>query len=209
MAAGLGLSAIGEIGKIFGRGAANRRLRKLLEQDPQWKDRYVINPVAQQRLGLAQQLLNARMPGAAGAERNIYNNEANTNASFSRNATNSAQLLNLLSASQGQTNDALNKLGIEESQDYGNRLQNLNSAQQGIITEGDKVYQDKQYKHEDDVRRFHDKLGVYGAMNQNNQANWGSLSNFGFGLANMGAAGAKWGDIWGNRQPNNGRYFTI
>ena len=61
------------IAGLFGAGRANNRLEQLIGQDP----RYRANPIAGQRLDLAQTLLNARMPGAQSVERNIYGKQAN------------------------------------------------------------------------------------------------------------------------------------
>ena len=147
-----------------------------MAQDPT----YTANPEAGKRLGMAQTLLNARMPGASAMERNIYGNQANQLANVNRNATDSSQALALGAAAQGQTNQAFQNLGVQEQQDYYNRLQNYTGAQQGVIQEGDKVYQDK-------VRRFQDLAGLTGAGEQNTQGAWNSIANLGFGGASLGA----------------------
>lgn len=145
-----------------------------MQQDPT----YNANPEAAKRLGLAGTLLNARMPGASALERNIYGNQANQLANVNRNATDSSQALALGAAAQGQTNQAFQNLGVQEQQDYYNRLQNYTGAQQGVIQEGDKVYQDK-------VRRFQDMAGLQGAGEQNTQQGWNSIANLGFGGASI------------------------
>lgn len=176
--AGLGLGLIGGIGSFFGARKSNKQLDQLLKQDPT----YTANPIAAQRMALAQTLLNARMPGAAAAERNIYNAQANTMANVNRNATDASQALALAAASQGQANQAFSNLGTQEAQDYQRRYQNLVGAQEGEIQEGDKVYQDQ-------VRRFGDLAQIRGAQAQNRQGVWQSLSNLGFGAMNLGVAG--------------------
>lgn len=168
-----GLGAIGGIINMFGSGA---KLDKLYQQDPT----YTANPVASQRMGLAQTLLNARMPGASAMERNIYGNQANQMANVNRNATDSSQALAMGAAAQGQTNQAFQNLGVQEQQDYYNRLQNYTGAQQGMIQEGDKVYQDK-------VRRYGDLAAITGAKMQNTQQAWNSIANLGFGGASLGS----------------------
>lgn len=174
-ALGLTVGAIGALGNIFGSRKANKRLDALMRQNPTYKE----SPIAGQRLALAQQLLNARMPGAAAAERNIYGAQANTLANIQRNATDASQALALAAGTQGQANQAFNQLGMQESQDYYNRLSNLTGAQQGMIAEGDKVYQDQ-------VRRFQDLAAIRGAQQQNRYNAWSGISNLGFGLANFG-----------------------
>lgn len=175
---GLALGAIGAIGKLFGAGKANKKLSALQASDPT----YTANPLANERLGLAKTLLNARMPGAASIERNIYGNQANTLSNIDRNATDSSQALSLAGGVQGQTNDAFNKLGIQEGQNYQQNYQNLVGAEQGAINEGDKVY-------DDSVRRFGDRAQIQGQQNQNNQNVWQSVANAGFGIADYGING--------------------
>lgn len=177
-AAGLIGGLVGGIGKMFGRKKANKQLEELMRRNPQ----YQINPLAQQRLGLSQTLLNARSPGAANVERNIYANQATQMANVSRNATDASQALGIAAGIGGQTNQAFNDLGIQEANDYQRRLGNLEGAQEGMIHEGDKVFNDQ-------VRRFNDEVQMRGAQQQNKQAGWGDLSNLGFGLADFGLAG--------------------
>lgn len=174
--AGLGIGAVGAIGGIIHNFTSGNQLNALQAQNPN----YTQSPYAAQRLGLAQTLLNARMPGASAMERNIQGNQANQLASVNRNATDSSQALALGSAAQGQTNQALQGLSVQEQQDYYNRLQNFTGAQQGMISEGDKAYQDR-------VRRFQDLASITGAKLQNQQTGWNSLSNLGIGGAGVAA----------------------
>lgn len=176
-AAGMGIGLIGGIGQYFGSKKADKTLEELIKQSPQ----YQTNPIAKQRLALAQQLLNARMPGAASIERNIYGNQANILSNVERNATDGSQALAIASAVQGQTNQSFQDLGIQEGQDYYNRLQNLTGAQEGMISEGDKIYQDQ-------IRRYEDLAKIRGAQNQNRQNRWQGVSNFGQSVTNVGQA---------------------
>lgn len=176
--AGLGLGVIGGIGNIFGGGKAKREMSRLLKNDPV----YNTSPIAKERYGHAQTLLNARMPGAAAAERNIMATQANQLSNINRLATDSSQALALAGGVQGGTNQAVEQLGMQEGQDYYNRLQNLQGAQQGMITEGDKVYQDK-------VRRWENMAQAAGVNAQNRSQSWNSLSNLGFGMANLAQSG--------------------
>jgi hypothetical protein len=171
---GLGVGLIGGIGKMFGRGKANREMDKLLAKNPVYSE----NPLARQRLGLAQTLLNARMPGAAAVERNLFTNQATQLNRLDRGATDASQALAAAAGIGAQTDTSLNQLGINEAQDYQRRLGNLFDAQQGVIMEGDKVFQDK-------TRRYNDEFAVRGAQQQNRQNNWGDVSNFGFTFADF------------------------
>lgn len=175
---GAAVGILGGIGKMIGRGKANRQMNALLAQDPTYK----ANPLAGQRLGLAQQLLNARMPGAATAERNIYGNQATTLANVNRNATDASQALALSAGVQGQTNQSFQDLGMQEAQDYQRRYSNLEGAQEGMIAEGDKVYQDQ-------VRKFGVLSQIRGAQNENRQNTWGDISNLGFSAMGFGMQG--------------------
>lgn len=190
--AGLGLGVIGGIGSIFGARKANRQLEKLMKSNPQYK----ANPIANQRMGLAQTLLNARAPGAAAAERNIYQNQANMQGQVNRNATDASQAMAMAAAGQGQSNQAFGNLQSAEAQDYQRRYGNLEGAQQGVIQEDDKVYQDQ-------VRRFQDMAQIKGMQNQNRQNSWNSLSNLGFGAMNLGMAGGSQSLFGGGGGGNN------
>lgn len=175
---GAAVGLIGAAGKMIGRGKANKEMNSLLAQDP----KYVANPIARQRMGLAQTLLNARMPGSAALERNIYSNRANTISNLERNATDASQLLAGGAKVQGQTDDAFQDLQFNEAQDYQRRYGNLENAQEGVIREDDKVFNDG-------VRRFQNKVQIKGAINENRQNSWGDVSNLGFGLMNIGMSG--------------------
>lgn len=154
---GLGLGVLGSIGQIIGMGSANKQLKTLEANDP-----------ANSRASLAQTLLNARMPGAAQEQQNIYANRAATIGNINRNATDSTQATALAGNAEGVTNEAFNKLGIQEAQSYPERLQLLQEAQ-------DKAFQDK--------------AQIQGAINANKQNAWGSVANGGFSLANFGMNG--------------------
>lgn len=178
-AAGAAVGLIGGIGSIIGNAKSNRQLERLIKQNPTYKS----SPYAAQRMALAQQLLNARQPGAAAAERNIYGAQANSMANVQRNATDSSQALALGAGIGGQTNQAFGDLAQQEAQGYQQRYQNLSAAQEGMTQEGDKVYQDQ-------VRRFQDLAAIRGAQSQNRQSMWQGISNMGFGAMNFGLASA-------------------
>lgn len=195
--ASLGIGLIGGIGQMFGRGKANRELGKLMNQNPQYQE----NPIAKQRLGLATTLLNARMPGSANMERGIFQNQANAVANINQNATDSSQAISAAMGAQAQTNNQLNQLGLEETQDYQRRLGNLNNAQEGMIREGDKAFDDK-------IRRFSDAVQMKGAQQQNRMDNWQSLSNMGYGLADFGMAGG-FNGLFGKKSAGGGNNYNV
>lgn len=179
---GMALGAAGTIGKMVGRGKANRELKRLGKLDPE----YTANPEAAKRLGLASTLLNARSPGAMAAERNIQQNQSNTLNRLQRGATSSSQLLSMVADVQGQTNQDFNQLEQQETADYQRRYGNMEQAQEGVIREGDKVFQDK-------TRRYQNQLQIGGAINENRQNTWGDIAGMGFGLASFAMNGGMGG----------------
>jgi len=184
--AGIGLGLIGGIGKMFGRAKANRELKNLMKQDPTYQADPRVMQMANQRLGLANTLLNARMPGASAAERNIYTNQANQLAGLNRGATDASQALAVAAGIGGQTNQAFENLGQQEAQDYYRRLENQGQAQQGVMNEATRI-EGNQYQ--DQLRKYQNKLDIQGAIQQNRQNTWGDISNLGFGLADFGLSG--------------------
>lgn len=170
--------AMGTVGTIFNSIAgirADKKLDKLLEKDPQ----YTISPYAQNTLGLAKTLLNARMAGAAARERNIYGAGANAMANVNRNATDASQALALGAGIQGQQNDAFGQMQQLEGQDYYNKLNNLNQANAGMTEEHRNVF-------DDSVRRWQDQVNT--VMTQYKMRRQG-----GNDWSQMGAAGASMG----------------
>ena len=119
-AVGLGLGVVGGIGKLFSSSSANNKLNQLISQDPTYK----ANPIAAQRVSLAQNLLNARSPGAAYAQANIYGSEANETGNIERNATSGSQALAMGAVNEANTNKSFNDLSSQESQDYQRRYNN-------------------------------------------------------------------------------------
>ena len=184
--AGIGLGLIGGIGKMFGRAKANRELKALAKQDPTYSADPRIMQMANQRLGLANTLLNARAPGAMQAERNIYSTQAGQLAGLNRSATDASQALAVAAGIGGQTQDAFTNLGQQEAQDYYRRLENQGQAQQGVMNEAQRV---EGNMFNDQLRKYQNKMDIQGAMQQNRQNTWGDISNLGFGLADFGMSG--------------------
>jgi len=184
--AGIGLGLIGGIGKMFGRAKANRELKALAKQDPTYSADPRIMQMANQRLGLANTLLQARAPGAMQAERNIYSTQAGQLAGLNRSATDASQALAVAAGIGGQTQDAFTNLGQQEAQDYYRRLGIQGDAQQGVMNEAQRV---EGNMFNDQLRKYQNKMDIQGAMQQNRQNTWGDISNLGFGLADFGMSG--------------------
>jgi len=180
------LGQVGQVASLIGAnidaGKTRKHLKKIGAQDPA----YTTSPYAQQELGLANTLYNARMPGASAMERNIYQNQANTIGAINRNATDSSQALALAAGAQGQTNQAFNQLGIQEAQDQQRRYQNLVGAQRGMTAEHQSMF-------DDSIRRWQNKLGIEMKRNEIRQQQWGNLNNYSQQLGSQGSLGGMMG----------------
>lgn len=117
--------------------------KKINPQDTTYNE----SPYAKEMLGLARMRMNSQMPGTASMNRQVQQQAANTNATVQRGASSGNQVLQGAFAAQEMANDAnTNLLGMQNQYDQQN-MGNLEHAQQVMVNEGDKVYQDK-------VRRF-------------------------------------------------------
>jgi hypothetical protein len=148
------------------------------------------SPYAKQMLGLAQTQLNARSPFAAAQQRGILGSQANAMASAQRAVTDPSQALAMTAALQANTDQSLFNQGMQEQQLYQQRFGNLANAQQTMIREGDKVYDDRMNKFMMDQQRK-DALQQAGAQ---------TLMNAGSSLASgfFGAQGLKMGSGGGS-----------
>ncbi len=160
----VGLGLAGSVGKMIGRGAANKQMRKLLAEQPKYKYD-----------GMARTLLNARMPGAAQAERNIFQSGANAMGRMQQAATSAADVMQSAAGVQAQGNQALQGLAGQEALDYQRRYGNYQEEQQR--------------KFADELRQYQTRAQLEGAMQENRQNTWGDISNAGFSLASFNAAG--------------------
>jgi hypothetical protein len=172
---GLGVLGAGE--KIYS-GIHQSHLANQIH--PDWQQ-YQTSPYAKQQLGIAQQLFNGRMPGAAQEEQNILTSQNNFVNNAQRNATDSSQLLALGGLAQGGTNNALGELGIQEARSKLGFLDNLNSAYQSMINEGNKVYQSANEKYLSDVAA---KTALRNAGAQNTNSGFNDLGSNAF-MANQ------------------------
>lgn len=177
--------AMGTVGGIFGSIAgikADQKLSSLLKENPTYKS----SPYASNTLGMAQNLLNSRMTGAASREKNIMGAQANTVANINRNATDSSQALALAAGAQGQSNQASNDLQLQEGMDFNNKLNNLNTANQGMTQEHKDVY-------DDSIRQWQDRVNTVMTQYKMRQAGAQSFTNMG-GSAQSGLNSAGMSD---------------
>lgn len=181
------LGGLADIGKIGLGLIQNHQANKI---NPVYNP-YEESPYAKEKLGIAEQLFGGRMFGAPELERNLLNSQSNYLANVNRNATDSGQALALAAGAQGMTNQGFQNLQIQEAQNKYNLLNNLNQGYQGMITEGDKVYQDMLNKYQLDVA---EKTALRGAAFNNI---FGGISDIGGGLIQGGTAG------WFDKKPKS------
>jgi hypothetical protein len=171
----IAMTAGGYIATAFQRAAANKALEQSLGRLPG-----VPKPMAKMA-GMASTLLNARMPGAAQAERNINQTQANQIANAQRTSASSNDLLLAGAAAAGQAGQAYNQLQQQEAADYQRRYGNYVNAQQMDYQASIQDYQNR-------MQDMQNRMQIEGAINQNKQANWGDLSNLGMAGLNLAAA---------------------
>jgi hypothetical protein len=180
MIAQLAMLGGGLLAKGIGRAIANKKLTELEKNMPKYKEN-----------ALATTLLNARMPGAAQAERNILAEQANMLGKSQQAATSSSDIMQQIGGLQSQTNQALQGLAGTEAADYQRRYGNY-------INEKDKVFADE-------LRQYQTKAQLQGARQENMQNTFGDIANLGMGLANFEAAGGFKGtslqDLVGKKTP--------
>jgi len=174
---GAAIGAVGAIGKgIFG---ANQ-ISEANKINPIY-DYYQTSPYAKMQLGMAQQLYNGRMFGAADLEKNIMANNANFNYNVGRNATSGSQAIALSALGEEQTNKELNNLAITEKQNQYSLLNNLNAAYNVMNNESYKVYQDRLNKYMIDTNQKNQ------LKNAGYQNLFGAIGDIGGGLIQAGS----------------------
>ena len=170
--AGAGVGLVGSVGKMIGRGKANREMEEIKRK----VNAMQINPEYAKQLGLTQTQLQGRMAGASQAERNIYQQGANAQANINRAATDPMQAILGAGGIQGQTNQAFNQLAGQEQADYANRLERMMQAGMSKAQAEDAL----------NMQKLQMETQLSGAQQENKQNTWGSLSNLGFAAANVG-----------------------
>ena len=154
------------------------------------------SPYAKQMLGLAQTQLNARTPFAAAQQRGILGSQANAMAGMERNVTDPSQALAMTAALQANTDQALFNQGMQEQQMYQQRLGNLANAQQTMIQEGDKVYQDRMRKFMMDQERK-DSLQQAGSQTLMNAG--ANMASSMFAASKLPGAGGSFKSLFGKK----------
>lgn len=121
---------------------------------------YQTSPFAADNLALAKNMYGGRMAGATAQEQNILTNQANTVNNVEKNATDAATALAVMAATQGQADASFADLATKEAADRINRAGMVFNANQGMVAEGDKSWQDR-------LRQLQQKIGVRSVGFQN------------------------------------------
>ena len=201
-----GISVIPIVGGQISQGIMQNSLsRKQREEaakinpiDPEYKE----SPYAKEQLAMARNAQNARMPGSQAMEGNVFRNQSNTLLNISRSASSPQAMMAAAGAVQGGTNNALNNLAVQEAQYKTSMLSNTNNALQGMVTEGNKVYNDQLRKYQ---RDFDMKQNLLNSSQENFSNSLKSASGASdaaakfalqmFGMPGGGGAGAATGGM--------------
>jgi hypothetical protein len=169
------VAGAGTIGKAIGRSNANKQMRKLLAEQPKYQE----NQLAGQQYALAQNMFNAQMPGTQQYMSGIERTRASQIAAAERGGDNT---LLAAAAAGGQANEAGQALAGQQAAYKQSAYGNVAAANQGLIGEQDKVYNDQ-------LRQYQNRTQIEAAINENKQNTWGDITNFGMAAANVGMGG--------------------
>lgn len=133
------------------------------------------------QLGVANSLINSRLPGASRFQNNALTTQGTTLSNINRNATDASQALMLGASAQGQTDSALGDLQLQEADWKKFGLQNLNAAYGAN-------QQEDQYVNQMNQEHFQNDVSLKGAQAANKFAKRKALWNTVGGIANFGAS---------------------
>jgi hypothetical protein len=174
-----GIAVVGTAASMFSKHQANKKLKEMEKNMPT----YAMDESIKKRLGLSQTLLNARMPGAAAAERNIYQTQANQMAGAQRGATSGNELLLAGSGAAAQAGQQFGALNQAENADYQRRYGNVSSATDAMAAE-------KQAEFANKMQNYQQSVAMEGARQANTQQAISQGTQLGMGLGSMAQQGA-------------------
>ena len=119
------------------------RQNKLANKINPVREAYNVSPYAKNFYGIANQIFNARMPGADMAQQAIQGNLGRAVEGIERNASDSSSALAALSGVVAGSNDSMLDLAMKQAQNKQNNIGTLSVAANAMTNELDKVYQDK------------------------------------------------------------------
>jgi hypothetical protein len=198
-----GAAVLGAGAKIYSGIKQGQAANKI---NPNYKA-YTESPYAKQSLGLAQQMFNSRMAGAADASRGIQNTQGNQIANIQRNATDSSTALALGAAAQGQADSSVNNLGVQEGQYKMGLLDNVQNAYNQLTREHQNIYQDQFDKYKLDSAA---KQQLKNASTANIVGGIGDVASgaLGFASAGLGIGGGAGKALMGGVPTNLGQQTT-
>lgn len=196
----IGGAALSAGSKIYSGIQQGKAANKI---NPQYKA-YTESPYAKQSLGLAQQMFNGRMAGAADASRGIQNTQGNQIANIQRNATDSSTALALGAAAQGQADSSVNNLAMQEGQYKTGLLDNIQNAYNQLTKEHQNIYQDQfdKYKLDSAAKQQLKNASTANIVGGISDIGAGAL---GFATAGLGGGGGAMKSLTGGVPTNLGQ----
>lgn len=135
---------------IYGGIKGAQMLKQAKKINPLY-NKYQTNQNAKDMLARQQMLLNARSPFAAARDRQIQSQSAATKAAIQRGAVDPTMAIQGILASQNAADDQINQQFAMENQMQQQREANLMNAQNVMIGEGTKEYEDMWRKYQMDT----------------------------------------------------------
>jgi hypothetical protein len=148
---------------LLGALAGGKQKRQANKINPVYRP-YETSQSAKDMMGMAQTNLNARNPLAEMQKRAALGSQANAMAGVQRNSVDASQNLAMAGAIQGQTDQALGQLSMQDEAQAQQRMSNLMNAQNVMIGEDRMKYQDMLQKYQMDTDQ---KMSLENVGNQN------------------------------------------
>lgn len=172
---------LGTVGTI-GANLSGDKLRKKLNQAKNTNPAYAPSTDVNKRMALANNFLNGRSLASLITERQLATAQNNQLNFINRNATDGSQALALGTATLGQTQGAIQDNAVREAQDYYNKLNNYNLANEAVVNEYTKAFDDK-------VRRWQDMVNIDVTRHAIRQQQGQNMANLGGMIAGMSFGG--------------------
>lgn len=162
------------------------RQNKLANKINPVREDYQESNYAKNFYGTANQLFNARMPGAVQAGQNIQGNLGRAVEGIERNASDSSSALAALTGAVANSNESMVNLGIQEGQNKMQAASILGNASEQMTREHQKVYEDRMAKYNEQVAA---KAALRQSASQNLSNAFGNIAGLGGLIGNLGGAG--------------------
>lgn len=191
---GAGLQGVGSLIGAFSKLFTAHKQKKMADAINPVRSYYETSPYAKANAALGMNEMNGRAAGADAAVSAIQGAQAATNSAAAKTATSSADALSVATGAQATANQMAEQEAVRQQQFQQQGVVDAMRGNEGMVSEGDKVYQDKllDYQNKLDL-----KNALLGASWQNKNS---AFTGLGSGMMEGGNAlmGAKsWKDIWG------------